>query len=121
MSEHTRYLSRTCASHWSPAATWNSIVSMATIHISEADAVKEFAHLMSQVRAGMEVVIDSGTQAVAILRAPGQPHRSISDSIALADADAKTSGTAPIMDSDFAQDMEEIVAHREARATSAWD
>ena len=39
------------------------IVSMATIHISEADAARDFAGLMARVRAGAEIVIESDTHA----------------------------------------------------------
>jgi antitoxin (DNA-binding transcriptional repressor) of toxin-antitoxin stability system len=97
------------------------IVNMATIHISEADAAGDFAGLMARVRAGIEVVIESGAQPVAVLRAAAPPRRSISESIALAEARSKELGYKPVMDADFATDMEEIVRNRKPRDTSAWD
>jgi antitoxin (DNA-binding transcriptional repressor) of toxin-antitoxin stability system len=97
------------------------IESMATIHISEADAAGDFAGLMARVRAGIEVVIESGAQPVAVLRAAAPPRRSISESIALAEARSKELGYKPVMDADFAADMEEIVRNRKPRDTSAWD
>ena len=93
---------------------------MATIHISEADAARDFAGLLARVRAGVEVVIESGTQPVAVLRAAA-PRRSISESIALAEARSKELGYKPVMDAEFAADMEEIIRNRKPRDTSAWD
>lgn len=94
---------------------------MATIHISEADAASDFAGLMVRVRAGIEVVIESDAQPVAVLRAAAPPRRSISESIALAEDRSKALGYKPVMDSEFAAKMEEIVGSRKPRDTSAWD
>ena len=95
---------------------------MATIHISEAEAAKDFAGLMAHVRAGAEVIIESGACASgswSVQTAP--PRRSISESIALAEARAKKLGYTPVMDAEFAADMEEIIRNRKPRDTSAWD
>jgi antitoxin (DNA-binding transcriptional repressor) of toxin-antitoxin stability system len=94
---------------------------MATIHISEADAARDFTGLLARVRAGAEVVIESGTHPVAVLRAADPPRRSISESIALSEARSKKLGFEPVMDADFAADMEEIIRNRKPRDTSAWD
>src|SRR5262252_5548592 len=42
------------------------------VHISEADAARDFAALTERVRAGVEVIIESDAQAVAVLR-PAEP------------------------------------------------
>ena len=94
---------------------------MATIHISEAEAVRDFAGLLARVRAGAEIVIESGTYPAAVLRAATPPRRSISESIALAEARSKELGYKPGMDAGFAADMEEIIANRKPRDTSVWD
>ena len=94
---------------------------METIRISEADAARDFPGLMARVRAGAEVIIESGSEAVALVRAAAPPRRSISESIALAEARRKELGHAPVMDADFAADMEAIIANRKPRDTSAWD
>lgn len=91
---------------------------MATIHISEADAVRDFSGLMAQVRLGAEVVIESDTQPVAVLRSAAPPRRSISESIALAEARSNELGYTPVMDAEFAADMEEIIQNRKPRDTS---
>jgi prevent-host-death family protein len=96
-------------------------VSMATIHISEADAARDFAGLMARVRAGAEIVIESDNYPAAVLRPAEPPRRSISESIALAEAHSKELGYTPVMDADFAADLEEIIRNRKPRDTSAWD
>jgi antitoxin (DNA-binding transcriptional repressor) of toxin-antitoxin stability system len=94
---------------------------MATIRISEAEAAGDFAGLMAHVRSGAEVVIESGAAPVALVRAAAPPRRSISESIALAEARARELGYEPRMDPEFAADMEEIIRNRKPRDTSAWD
>ena len=94
---------------------------MAVIHISEADAADDFTGLMARVRGGAEVVIENGDVPVAVLHPPAPPRRSISESIALAEARSKELRHQPAMDAGFAADMNEIVRNRKPRDTSAWD
>jgi len=96
-------------------------MSMATIHISASEAARDFAALLARVRAGAEVVIEDGPMTVAVLHAPTPPRRSISDSIALAEARSKELGYKPVMDADFTADMEEIIRNRKPRDISVWD
>ena len=96
-------------------------MSMAVIHISEADAARDFAGLMARVRAGAEIVIENGTYPAAVLRAAAPPRRSISECIALAKKHEEETGEAPVLDPDFAADMEEIVASRKPWNPPAWD
>ena len=92
-------------------------MSMATIHISEADAVRDFAGLLAHVRLGAEIVIESATHPPAVLRTAAPPRRSIEECIALLPADS----TATI-DEDFASDVAAVVAaHREPLNPPAWD
>ena len=79
---------------------------MAIVHISEADAAKDFAQLMSHVRCGEEVVIESDARPLAVIRAV-EPRlgRPLSDLLALAEARERVLGSAPIMDCDFLTDM----------------
>ena len=96
-------------------------MSMATIHISEADAARDFPSLLARVRAGVEIVIESDAHPAAVLRPAEPPRRSISESIALAEARTKELGYKPVMDAGFAADLEEIVRNRKPRDTSAWE
>jgi antitoxin (DNA-binding transcriptional repressor) of toxin-antitoxin stability system len=87
------------------------------IHMSEAEAASDFAGLLARVRAGAEIVIESGKLPVAVIHAPVPPRRSISECIALLPEDS----TATI-DADFARDVEAAVeSHREPLEPPSWD
>ncbi len=87
------------------------------IHISEAEAASDFAGLLARVRAGAEVVIESGKLPVAVIHAPIPSRRSISECIALLPEES----TATI-DSTFARDVDAAVeSHREPLEPPAWD
>jgi hypothetical protein len=74
------------------------------IHVSEAEAASDFHGLLARVRAGAEVVIESGKLPVAVIHAPVPPSRSLSECIALLPEDS----TATI-DGDFAKDVNAAV------------
>jgi hypothetical protein len=96
------------------------IMSMAVIHISEADAARDFAGLMAQVRLGVEVVIENEACAVAVVRpaVPTGPGRLLSEVIAA----AESHGSLALLDGDFAHDLEEAVnSHPEPLNPPAWD
>ena len=90
-------------------------------HISEADAVRDFASLLTRVRAGEEIIIESEAHAVAVLRSPDLPRRTISESIALARQHEEEIGDSPVIDADYAADMEEIIRNRKPWNPPAWD
>ena len=96
---------------------------MATIHISEADAARDFAALMARVRLGAEVIIESEARAVAVLRPAESDFRPrlLSESIALAKRHAAESGTEPRMDPEFAADLEGIIANRKLWNPPSWE
>ncbi|HEX9198705.1 MAG TPA: type II toxin-antitoxin system prevent-host-death family antitoxin [Acidobacteriaceae bacterium] len=94
---------------------------MATTHISETEAVRDFPGLLARVRAGEEIVIESGSEPVAVLRPAAPARRSISESIALAEAGSRELGYKPVVDADFAADMKEIIRNRKPADRSAWD
>jgi antitoxin (DNA-binding transcriptional repressor) of toxin-antitoxin stability system len=91
------------------------------IHISEAEAASDFAALIARVRAGAEVIIENGERPVAVLHAAEPVCRSISECIALAKAQEEETGNAPVLDPDFATDVEEIVSHRKPWNAPAWE
>jgi len=91
------------------------------VHISEAEAASDFAALLARVRAGAEVIIESGNRPVAVLH-PAEPvRRRISECIALARAHEEETGKAPVLDPDFAEDVEEILSHRKPWNPQAWE
>jgi antitoxin (DNA-binding transcriptional repressor) of toxin-antitoxin stability system len=90
---------------------------MATFHISEAEAAREFAGLMARVRAGAEIVIENDARPVAVLRSPNPPRRTIEECIALLSPDSPAT-----IDEDFAADVAAAVAaHRQPLNPPAWD
>ena len=69
------------------------------------------------MRAGAEIVIESGKLPVAVIHAPTPPRRSISECIALLPEDSPA-----VMDADFAKDVEAAVeSHREPLEPPSWD
>lgn len=93
---------------------------MATIYMSEAEAARDFAGLLARVRAGAEIVIGSDQHPAAVIRAVAPPRRSLSESIALAEAHSRELGFKPGMDAGFAADLEEILQDRKPREISDW-
>jgi antitoxin (DNA-binding transcriptional repressor) of toxin-antitoxin stability system len=91
------------------------------IHISEAEAASDFAALMTRVRAGAKVIIENSERPVAVLHAAEPVGRSISECIALAKAHEEETGKAPVLDPDFAEDVEEILSHRKPWNPPAWE
>ncbi|MGA3107704.1 MAG: hypothetical protein ABSD53_24740 [Terriglobales bacterium] len=95
------------------------------IHISEAEAANDFAAVLARVRAGAEIVID-GREPVVVVRAENERAepvrgRLLSESIALAKAHEEETGKAPILDPDFAADLEEIIKNRKPREIPSWE
>ena len=94
---------------------------MATIRISEAEAIRDFAGLMAHVRLGAEVVIENDERAAAVVRPAtpsAGPGRLLSEMIAA----AESRGSTAVIDEDFASDVAAaIAAHREPLDPPAWD
>jgi antitoxin (DNA-binding transcriptional repressor) of toxin-antitoxin stability system len=93
------------------------------VHISEAEALSNFADVLARVRAGAEVVIERDARAVAVVRPAGEDFRPrlLSESIALAKKHAEELGYEPTLDPDFAADLEEIIKSRKPREISSWE
>lgn len=82
---------------------------MATIHIPEAEAADRFASLMASVRTGDEVIIESDSRHIAVLRAAPTKSRTLAKCIAMLPDDSDA-----IMDEDFARDVQAASdTHRE--------
>ena len=93
------------------------------IHISEEEAASDFASVLARVRAGVEVVIESegGKLPVAVIHLPVPARRTISECIALAKKHEEETGESPVLDPDFAADVEEIIRNRKPWNPPAWD
>jgi antitoxin (DNA-binding transcriptional repressor) of toxin-antitoxin stability system len=90
---------------------------MATFHVSEPDAARDFAGLMARVRAGAEIIIESDALPIAVIHMPVPASRTFDEAVALL---PEASGA--VMDDGFASDIEAaIAAHREPLNPPAWD
>ena len=96
------------------------ITGMDPLHISEADAVRDLAAILQRVQAGTEVVIERDAQPLAVIRAAAPARRTISECIAMAEAHEKEAVEAPVLDPDFAADVEEIVRNRKPWDPPTW-
>jgi antitoxin (DNA-binding transcriptional repressor) of toxin-antitoxin stability system len=101
---------------------YNRTVAKLVIHFSEKEAsATSVATLLAHVRAGAEVIIENGDRPVAVLHAAEPVRRTISDCIAIAKTHEEETGKAPVLDADFAEDMEEILGKRKPWNPPAWD
>jgi prevent-host-death family protein len=91
------------------------------IHVSEAEAASNFSSLLRHVRDGAEVIIESKSEPVAVLHAAEPTIRTVAESIARAKAYEKKTGEAPVLDVDFAEDVEKVIAERKPWNPPAWD
>jgi antitoxin (DNA-binding transcriptional repressor) of toxin-antitoxin stability system len=91
---------------------------MANVVIDISEATRDFAALLVRVRAGAEVVIKDGTQAVAVVRPAEPPVRRLSESLRL----AREHGSPVTLDGKFAKDVEAARAsHPEPLDPPTWD
>ena len=72
-------------------------------------------------RHGVPSSLELATRFVAVLYAAEPVRRSISECIALAKAHEEETGKAPVLDTDFAEDVEEILSHRKPWNPPAWE
>jgi antitoxin (DNA-binding transcriptional repressor) of toxin-antitoxin stability system len=84
---------------------------MATYHISEAEAARDFSAIMARVREGAEVVIEKESAAPILIRAlSDRPVRRLSESLRI--AEDRSSGVT--LDGGFEADLEAVInSHRE--------
>ncbi len=90
---------------------------MATIHIPEAEAARNFAALMARVRAGTEVVIEGSESPAVVWRAADDlPLRRLSESLRL----AKEHGSTVTLDGGFARDLEAVIESHSEPLENPW-
>jgi antitoxin (DNA-binding transcriptional repressor) of toxin-antitoxin stability system len=90
---------------------------MATIHISEVDACRDFAGLLARVRAGTEVVIENAASPAVVLRTSVErPLRRLSESLRL----AKEHGSTVTLDGGFARDIEAVLKSHPEPLENPW-
>ena len=93
------------------------IEGMAVLHMTEAEAARDFHAVLARVREGAEVVIEEGHRRIALIKPVESPGRSIDECIAL----LKARGSTATLDEDFAKDLEDVIAERKPVDTSVWE
>jgi antitoxin (DNA-binding transcriptional repressor) of toxin-antitoxin stability system len=90
---------------------------MATIHIPEAEAARDFAALIARVRAGAEVVIEGDESPAVVLHAAEEPTlRRLSESLRL----AKKHGSKITLDGGFARDLDDVIESLQEPLENPW-
>lgn len=91
------------------------------IHVSEAEATRDFGGVLTRVRNGMTVIIQHEDRPIAVVQPTEPLRRTISECIALAKAHEEETGKAPTLDADFASDVEEVLRDREIWKPPEWE
>jgi hypothetical protein len=91
---------------------------MVKVHMTGAEAARDFHAVLARMREGAEVVIEEGCRPAAVVRMPAPAGRMISEVI----ADLKARGSNAAMEDDFARDVGEwLKADREPWNPPSWD
>jgi antitoxin (DNA-binding transcriptional repressor) of toxin-antitoxin stability system len=102
-----RNLWRVRRTHWVLFSEGYMIEAMVQVHMTEAEAARDFHAVLERVREGAEVVIEQDRRPVAVIRMPADV-RLLSECIALAEA----RGSTVTLDEGFVKDVEEGIAGR---------
>ena len=87
---------------------------MESVHITEAELVRDISATLDRVEHGAEIVVERGARPVAVIRTPQQAVRPILECIAIAKAYEERLGYAPVPDPGFAVDVQAAIdSHRE--------
>jgi len=73
--------------------------------------------VLDKVRDGAEIVVERGSQPVAVIRPPVRSGRPIADVL----LDAKAQNSTETLDSDFGKDLEEIIASQQPWNPPSWE
>jgi len=90
---------------------------VAVIHITEAEAAKDFASVLARVRAGAQVIIGDKSPAIVLHISSEHLVRRLSESLRL----AKEHGLTVTLEGGFACDLEALVDSHPEPLHSAWD
>lgn len=91
---------------------------MAVLHISAAEAARNFTALMARVRAGEKIVIEDDSSPVAVLQPIVAEHvRLLSESLRL----AKKHASRATLDGDFERDLEAVINSHPEPLAKPWD
>jgi antitoxin (DNA-binding transcriptional repressor) of toxin-antitoxin stability system len=90
---------------------------MSTLHLTEAELVRDLASALDRVQSGMEIVIERNARPVAVLRAAEPRRRKLSE--IAASLSAQSTAT---LDPGYAADVQSFIdRHREPLGPPEWD
>jgi hypothetical protein len=94
---------------------------MAQIHMTEAEVSGDFTGALSKLGPDGEIVVDRNGQPVAIIKAPPDKARTLTELIQLARRREEQRGFSIRLDDDFAADVEQIVRERKPWTPRSWE
>jgi hypothetical protein len=93
------------------------ILSMATIRITEAEAIRDIAGFLARAHRGEEIVIGDAAHTVVLHRTGENSVRRLSESLRL----AKEHGSTATLDGGFARDLEAVIHSHPEPLKNPWD
>ena len=92
--------------------------SMAEVHITEDELVRDPKGVLAQVQQGIEVIVEHDHRPVAIIRLPYRSGRPISGIV----RQAKEHNSTVTLDAEFGKDLEAIIAsHQQPWNSPSWE
>lgn len=90
---------------------------MSTLHLTEAELVRDLASVLDRLQSGLEIVIERDARPVAVLRAAEPRRRRLSEIAASLSAESTAA-----LDPDYAADIQSFIdRHREPLDPPEWD
>ncbi len=86
------------------------------LRLTATQAARDFSHLLDQIEGGSEAVIERRGEAVALIGPAESAPRRISECLSV-----KLPYVSVSPDSDFARDLDDIIAGNPAGEPPAWD
>ena len=88
-----------------------------TLRLAATELARDLHAILIRVRdEGLEVIVEEGERAVAVIKAPEGPGRKLSECIAIAKVYEQKLGYAPVPDADFAADVDAAIDRRSDRS-----
>ena len=91
-----------------------AVMDVPVIHLSEADAIRDFASILRHIDSGVEVVVERETAPVAIIRPAPRHGRPLLECLRLAE------GSTATLDPGFSAELEDLIRSHQP-LNSTWD
>jgi len=93
---------------------------MATTRISAAEAVRDFNALLARIQAGESFLIEQETLPPAVMAAPNNQLRLLSEVIDSMKSQETVCTEPPVLDEEFAAAVRERISNRKPRELDRW-